>query len=741
MQKTHRFLRYTKLFNVAVYGLFMVSIAASQIEEQAAKHSSLIAHNISCHDGSRQRIVRAIDPILPTTQWSSPSLPLSQPLRITVNSSGDGGDSDLFDGKCSDASGRCTLRAAIDQTNAAGGGRIDLDFRESTAIEISDGPLVLNTDNELEINGPGSNLLTIRATSRSALIQAIGSGRVTLTGLTLENGATDLEGGCLYVGVDSSLALADAVVQHCSSENGGGISSRGTLKVTRSTIRNNTANLGGGIFIGEEGIGTITNCAIYGNTAIQGAGVNNNGDFPTLTIINTTIAGNAATGGTDYPASGGAILDFGPLVVINATVAGNTSAHDSGGIADWASVWGSAPSQLRNTIIASNTATFGNDVYTYGIVSNGNNLIGSGPIMGLVDGVNGDIVGKADGPLDPRLAPLADNGGPTLTRALMPDSSALNTGNNCVVQPIGSGGCLDQPILTDQRGDGFNRRSGGAVDMGAYELESVGVRPANFDFDGDGRSDIAVFRPSDQVWYINGSQRGLVTNRFGLSTDAIVPADFDGDGKTDIATFREGDWYWINSTNGQFNSVQFGQVGDIPVPADFTGDGRSELAVYRKGVWWSLDLSTGQASVVAFGNSTDKPIVADYDGDGKADPAVYRNGEWHLNLSSSGYRVVQFGLATDQPLIADFDGDGKMDEAVYRNGVWYALRSTAGFEAFQFGIATDIPVPADYDGDGKADAAVFREGNWWIQSSNSNGVAVRQFGLTVDKPVPSAYLR
>lgn len=260
-----------------------------------------------------------------------------------------------------------------------------------------------------------------------------------------------------------------------------------------------------------------------------------------------------------------------------------------------------------------------------------------------------------------------------------------------------------------------------------------------FDFDGDGRADVSVFRSTDRTWYLDQSTNGFFATQFGLSTDKITPSDFDGDGRTDISVYREGVWYWINSSNGTVGINQFGLASDIPQPADFTGDGRADLAIYRNGTWWSLNLSNNQVNTIQFGLPTDKPVVADYDGDGRADQAIYRNGEWHLNRSTQGYAVVNFGLATDKPTVGDYDGDGRADQAVYRDGVWYVLRSSQGFTAFQFGLASDIPAPADYDGDGKTDAAVFRDGVWYLQQT-TNGISVQPFGLTNDKPVPSAYL-
>lgn len=272
---------------------------------------------------------------------------------------------------------------------------------------------------------------------------------------------------------------------------------------------------------------------------------------------------------------------------------------------------------------------------------------------------------------------------------------------------------------------------------------TVNVNRSLMDFDGDGKSDISVFRPDNATWYLQQSNSGFAATQFGISTDELVPADYDGDGKTDIAVFRDGIWYLLQSANG-FRAASFGQAEDVPQPADFDGDGRSELVVYRPsaGSWYVLNLVNNQFSAQQFGVSSDKPVVGDYDGDGRADYAVYRaeNGTWYLLQSTAGFAGIQFGISTDKPVAADYDGDGKRDIGVFREGNWYLLQSTKGFAGFQFGIATDFPSPADYDGDGKADAAVFREGNWYLLGSTS-GFSATQFGQASDKPVPNAFIR
>ena len=275
--------------------------------------------------------------------------------------------------------------------------------------------------------------------------------------------------------------------------------------------------------------------------------------------------------------------------------------------------------------------------------------------------------------------------------------------------------------------------------LARYQLEAPS-RSVAADFDGDGKSDISVFRPADNNWYVRqSSNNSFSATTFGLLTDRITPADFDGDGRTDIAVFRDGFWYWLNSSNGSFNAVQFGQAGDVPVPFDYSGDGRAEIAVYRGGFWFTLNLANNQFQAVQFGNASDKPVPADFDADGKTDLAVYRDGVWYLLCSTAGFAAVQFRNATDKPVVVDYDGDAKADQAVFRSGVWYVLGSTQDFFAVQFGFASDIPAAADYDGDGKTDIAVFRDGVWYLLRSQQGFDAV-QFGTTNDRPIPAAFV-
>ena len=280
----------------------------------------------------------------------------------------------------------------------------------------------------------------------------------------------------------------------------------------------------------------------------------------------------------------------------------------------------------------------------------------------------------------------------------------------------------------------------------------IAPRRTASDFDGDGRSDISVFRPSDGIWYLLRSTAGFSAVQWGLSDDKLVAADYDGDLKSDLAVWRETDgaFYVLNSFDATVRIENLGAAGDVPTGGDFDRDGKADAAVYRPGdqsfFYYRASMGNPQGDVtsIPWGTTGDKPVVGDYDGDARSDVAVFRPSDntWYIRRTSNGELLTAFfGAATDTLVPADYDGDGKTDIAVFRSGTWYMLRSALGFAAFQWGMDQDIPTPADYDGDGRADPTIFRNGVWWILKSGTGAAEAHSFGTATDKPIPAAYVR
>ena len=262
---------------------------------------------------------------------------------------------------------------------------------------------------------------------------------------------------------------------------GGGLFVRLTssVNVVASAITNNdsgtspgTDGFGGGLQ--NEGALTIVSSEISGNSTEGPGGGIMNRPSGNLTLINTTISGNHATSGGH-----GVFSDNSTMVISNCTITNNSPSSSSGvGVF---TTGGSA--QAGNTIIAGNGGASGSDLNTGGLFTSlGNNLIGkSDGSNGFTSGVNGDQVGTLALPINALLGPLANNGGPTQTHALLLGSPAIETGNNAIVAAdtldLDGDTNTSEPIPFDQRGTGFPRVMDSAdanivqtIDIGAFEL-------------------------------------------------------------------------------------------------------------------------------------------------------------------------------------------------------------------------------------------------------------------------------
>ena len=257
----------------------------------------------------------------------------------------------------------------------------------------------------------------------------------------------------------------------------------------------------------------------------------------------------------------------------------------------------------------------------------------------------------------------------------------------------------------------------------------VGIATMGADFDGDGKTDYAIFRPGTAQYFVRkslDSSAEVLTWGDAAQADRPVPADYDGDGKSDYAVYRPGTAQFLvrKSSSGIAEVVTWGIAGggDRPAVADFDGDGRVDYAIYRSTTAQFIVKNSADNSATDFtwgvANGSDTPVVGDYDGDGKADYAVYRrpSAQWFIKQSSNGSVVVTaWGMArsADIPVPGDYDGDGKIDLAIFRpeTAEFFVRQSSNVIVAVtRWGIAGggDVPVPGDYDGDGKMDKAIFR---------------------------------
>ena len=356
---------------------------------------------------------------------------------FTIDSTADAYDASPGDGVCATAGGACTLRAAVQEANALAGA--DAIAMPAGTYYLILGRLTITS--ELTVDGAGASTTIIDGSGFYQIFEIAPGATVEISDLTIRNGQGVRGGGIRNEGV---AVLNNLTVTENDASVAGGVSNVGIMTVNDSRLVGNTSGTMGGIGneYGESGgaVLTINNSVISGNVTKSTAGIGNNLDG-TVTINNSTISNNTAEFFT-----GGIGNDTGGFIFINnSTIAGNSSGLSKGGIGN------SGTMTLKNTIVADNTQ----DDCSGTVTSAGHNLDSDGT-CGFA--AAGDISNT-----DPLLGPLADNGGPTQTHALLPGSPAINAGSNDCPPPA-----------TDQRG---YARSAGACDIGAFEVGALAPTP------------------------------------------------------------------------------------------------------------------------------------------------------------------------------------------------------------------------------------------------------------------------
>ncbi|SIO62425.1 hypothetical protein SAMN05444166_7043 [Singulisphaera sp. GP187] len=345
-----------------------------------------------------------------------------------------------------------TLRAAITQANIDSAADT-VTFDSTVRGTITLARLLPTLSSDIEIEGPGPSALTIAGQSTPGFqIFNVEPGVVaTISGLTITRGSAPYGGGIFNGG---TLSVVNATINgNQGAEGGGGIANSGTMTIVNSTISGNETNLfdgGGGIFNG--GTMTIVGSTVSGNVAStlgvdRGGGISNLG---TMSVINSTVSGNHVVG------SGGGFFNAGNLSVVSSTISGNRADAFRGSQGVGGGIANSGTLTMVGSIISGNTTSSGSQDISGGGSSLGQNLFFDAPAISL---------DPTDLPhTDALLGPLADNGGPTQTQALLPGSPAIDAS----VTITG--------VASDQRG--VARPQGSAPDIGAFEaIGVVGARP------------------------------------------------------------------------------------------------------------------------------------------------------------------------------------------------------------------------------------------------------------------------
>ena len=358
-----------------------------------------------------------------------------------------------------------------------------------------------------------SNITGNMSTTSGGGISALGGGILAVNNSTIsDNTCSTGNGTGGGIQANGMLTISGSTITGNSCNGGGGgVRSGGRMTISNSTISNNTTrNAGSAISVSSvQGVNSITNSLISNNTVsgtnvIGGGAITNTSSNSSFAVINSTISGNRLIGGIAN--NGGGISNGDNLTLTNSTITDNevTGAGSASGVV---TVAGGIAPLVRNTIIAGNrnNATIA-DVRREGggtlFNSGGFNLIGN---VGNVTDFNqtGDQTGTSGALLNPQLAALANNGGTSFTHALLPNSTALNAGNNALALDANN-----QPLATDQRGAGFPRINSGTVDIGAFE--GGATTPSVLQFSA------ATFSANERAAFAT-----ILVNRSGGSTDVV----------------------------------------------------------------------------------------------------------------------------------------------------------------------------------------------------------------------------
>jgi CSLREA domain-containing protein len=445
-------------------------------------------------------------------------------------------------------------------------------------ITLTSGELVIS--HAMSIQGPRANLLTVSGNNASRVFKIVVGNRgiVTVSGLTITSGKV-------------------------IGDHGGGISNAntGNLNINGCAIIGNQGSAGGGIDNDTTGTVTVTNSLISGNTSDGGGGGIFDRTSGPINVINSTLSGNTARGG-----GGIAVQGLATVKIVNSTISGNSAlnAGAGGGL-------GLAPTVtvLRNTIIAGNLGTGGSADDISGQVDSSSsfNLIGTGGSGGLTNGVNNNMVGVAD----PRLGPLADNGGPTRTMALLPGSPAMDAGDSCVTDAAHCGDASFTQLTTDQRGTGFSRSvdaatdsdSAAALDIGAFEAQ-VSVEDSadktisedtqlQFTFNiGVGANVTSVTATSSNTTLVPNNAANIDISGSGSTRTLTINPLANGNGSSTITVT-------VNGNNSQSATDTFlltvSPVNDVPSFTKGPNQTVNEDAGAQRVANWATAISRGPA--------------------------------------------------------------------------------------------------------------------------------------------------